>query len=872
MKIFLATTLSASVLLVSWTAAQTRFAELGRLDHVPAQRQATPIVELVDVDGDNHLDLVTSHRHGLTVMRGSSSGFFVAGTTIELAAANQHGFAAGDVDGDGDVDIVYFAWIGQDTSAKLLLNDGKGGFQPSTVALPSFDRVTSLAFGDVDGDRDLDLFLGRGNGHVSGPGVSNMLLLGDGLGHFVAARSFPADLDNTTAAVFIDVDRDGDLDLIAGNSAVYLGPGPQNTLYLGDGKGGFVFAPNGSLPADSLAEAGIATGDVNGDGYVDFVVSNQAGTSSTLRAAHLFVGNGNGQFSEIPIDVATGLGTDVALADVDKDGDLDLLVSRAGKATGVQLYVGDGKGGFTIGGTGFEDELAQCTSIATGDVDGNGVLDFVAGNDGDRSRLYLGLGGLRWLDATQPIRIGSGTIWITQWTGFELHDLDGDGNLDLLETDAPLRLALGNAKAEYTDVTSTHLPSLTGRLKNVWVADSDRDGDLDLFVHLEDSATWSLRLLVNDGSAKFQLAPASSIPFTKTVLDLSIDDLDADGNVDLVLDSYGGPFLFRGDSKHVFTPDARSTFDTIKGLSPHQVADVDLDGDLDLVYKTANHLPTDEFQVYANDGTGVFQLLGAVKLNHFISSQGFHVCDVDGDRVPDLAISDKEPMLWIGDGKGGFVDETAKRFPLPTHASYSQSHRFADYDLDGDLDVIVAVHTTTTNELRYFRNTGGVFQDTTTTEFGVPVVRAPVTRAIHALDFDGDRDIDLVSFTEQGKSVLSNLYRHTHEPYVLGMGRPFVITVSSHDPAATQIALMQVAGGASNLVIEPFGSLRLDLGTHVLLPPQLMPTSGHLEVTLPTPVNTGLVGLELYTQSLLVTGPFSAWRFTNLAVSNPLIR
>jgi len=867
MRLFLALALFTSL-----AQGQTRFRELGRLDHLPADRDGVPVVELVDLNGDKNLDLVSVHARGLRILRGSSSGVFVESIRIDLTAGDPVGLATGDVDGDGDVDIVYFKWTPMDTSAKLLVNDGKGNFTAAPGAVPSLTRVTALALGDVDGDRDLDLFVGRGNGHSAGPGAANQLLLNDGRGRFSVASGFPVDADNATAAAFADVDRDNDLDLIVANSSVYIGPGPQNLLYLGNGSGGFTFAPSGSLPSDKLNEHGIATGDVNGDGNVDYVVSNNSGPFGT-RPANLFLGDGKGKFTEAVLAVDAGLGNDVELVDVDGDSDLDLLVARTRESDGPRLYLNDGKGGFTRGGTGFDGDSDQNTSIVAGDVDRNGRVDFVTGNHLTRNHLHLGIGKLTWLDVTQSVHFGGASLTAVQWTGFELHDLDGDGDLDLLETGAPLALLLGDQTARFTDVSATHVPQLRGKVSGVWVADSDRDGDLDVFVHLQDTTpSWSVRLLVNRGNAKFDLAPASAIPFTKTVLHLTIDDLDGDGNVDLVVDSYGGPFLFRGNSKNSFTADTRSKFDSIKGLSPHRVADVDKDGDPDLVYKTQNHLPTDEFQVYANDGRGVFALLSTVKLPNYRVVNEFHLVDVDGDNAPDLAIADQQPALYMNDGKGRFRDETAKRFPVPARQWYSQLYRFADYDEDGDPDLFAAITNANEIELRYFTNTGGVFQDTSTKELGAPWVFLPSSRSVEALDFDADQDIDLVFFSTQGKMVLSNLYRHTHEPQLLGLGRTAMIEVFSHAPASIQFALVQVAAGATSIPIDPFGRLQVDLRTLVLLPPQLMPANGHLELVLPTPSDPRLVGLVLHTQSLLLMGPIQAWRYTNLAVSNPLIR
>ena len=146
----------------------------------------------------------------------------------------------GDVDGDGDLD----ALIGNNNANgpgnqnRLYLNDGSGVFADATASLPAdLNETLAVALGDVDGDGDLDALIG--NGRIHGPGEQNRLYLNDGTGVFAdATASLPADLEDTRAVALGDVDGDGDLDALIGNSLVF-GPGDQNRLYLNDGTGVF---------------------------------------------------------------------------------------------------------------------------------------------------------------------------------------------------------------------------------------------------------------------------------------------------------------------------------------------------------------------------------------------------------------------------------------------------------------------------------------------------------------------------------------------------------------------------------------------------------------------------------------------------------
>jgi hypothetical protein len=144
----------------------------------------------------------------------------VTGSDITADADNTHSIALGDVDGDGDLDLV----VGNDYEAnRLYVNNGTAAPWSSVTGsdiTADAGSTYSVVLGDVDGDGDLDLMAGNYD-------QTNRLHLNDGTGNFGAGSDIDTDGYNTRSVVLGDVDGDGDLDLVAGNGS------QANRLYLG---------------------------------------------------------------------------------------------------------------------------------------------------------------------------------------------------------------------------------------------------------------------------------------------------------------------------------------------------------------------------------------------------------------------------------------------------------------------------------------------------------------------------------------------------------------------------------------------------------------------------------------------------------------
>jgi hypothetical protein len=154
------------------------------------------------------------------------------------------------------------------------LNDGTGKFSDATARLPQLlDRTMALQLGDVDGDRDLDLVLGNDTDPFDRFGQTR-LYLNDGNGNFSEATDrLPIDDDRTRGMALIDVDEDGDLDLVLGNEPKTNGSGTETKLYLNDGLGKFTEAPHHRrIDHDTHWTSALVAGDVDRDQDLDLVL------------------------------------------------------------------------------------------------------------------------------------------------------------------------------------------------------------------------------------------------------------------------------------------------------------------------------------------------------------------------------------------------------------------------------------------------------------------------------------------------------------------------------------------------------------------------------------------------------------------------
>tara|TARA_B100002003_G_scaffold178728_1_gene166656 strand:- start:184 stop:1689 length:1506 start_codon:yes stop_codon:yes gene_type:complete len=338
----------------------------------------------------------------------------------------------GDVDGDGDLDALTSS--DDEEPNKIWLNDGSGIFHDSgeSLGIPK-DRyfASEDPLGDLDGDGDLDVLV---KARYDPNAVSNRIeiWLNDGSGTFYDSGESFGDLEYSNSSVLGDLDGDGDLDAwvssiqivkVAGYNA-YRHERTLQSVWLNDGSG--TFTDSGQTFGESNTND-VALGDLDGDGDLDVFLSHYEGPPNQV-----WINDGSGSFT----DGGQSLGysgtlmspiANVALGDFDGDGDLDALVEDTitmERGPIRKVWINDGSGSFTDSGQSITD--IDSGMLMVGDLDGDGDLDvFVARqNPPSGNKIWLNDGHGVFTDSEQSLG-DSDTFTVA------LGDLDGDGDLDV---------------------------------------------------------------------------------------------------------------------------------------------------------------------------------------------------------------------------------------------------------------------------------------------------------------------------------------------------------------------------------------------------------------------------------------------------------
>ena len=367
----------------------------------------------------------------------AGSGRFDPTGQLLLGLAQSRGIALGDLDGDHDVDAFVTVFSELDPSGtrmvgaanRILLGDGAGGLVDNGQRLGGF-HSEAVALGDLDGDGDLDAFVAN-SGYVdqtSGSFVPepNLVWRNAGAGGMTdtGQRLGPGP---SRGVALGDLDGDGDLDAFVANGADpgRVPPGQPDRVWLNLGNGAFIDSGARLGSADS---ADVALADLDRDGDLDAFVATDGGPDA------VWLNDGRAHFRGSGQAIGNGHTWNVGLADLDGDGDVDAYLAGAQDLGALatpqpsepdRVWLNTGSAGFVDSGQSLGADFT--IGLALGDIDDDGDVDAVTAGIGPANRVWLNQGLGRFAPSGQSL--GSGNAW-----GLALADLDGDLDLDFYQS------------------------------------------------------------------------------------------------------------------------------------------------------------------------------------------------------------------------------------------------------------------------------------------------------------------------------------------------------------------------------------------------------------------------------------------------------
>jgi hypothetical protein len=642
-----------------------------------------PKTAVVDVDGDGVVDIVEVDTFpSASIALGLGNGTFAPPVTYPLTDYPM-GLAVADLDGDGSPDI---ATAQQGQTIEVLLNHGDGTFAPA-VAYQVAEAPRAIAIGDLSGDGKPEIVIthegfqisvvpnfGDGTfgtpivypasnnpdriaiGDVTGDGRQDVVVTDDfggvdiyantGSGGLAPRFTYPT-ADEPRGLALVDIVGDSGLDIVLATHTADANFLQQISVL--ENVGG-AFPSEDDYVVGGVYPAPISVGDVNDDGVLDVVLAGSSiDPRNSVGVAYGLVGGGFAP--SLPYRTLQATGS--ALADVDGDGKLDIVVQTR---AGAEPLLNNGDGTF-----------AQPTPIslsfipdyvAVRDLDGDGADDVIV--DGvDNNGAYAGVffgdghGGLAPL-LVQNASFGPAAI--------QTGDIDGDGQADIVIPDRYQALAnvwIGHGRAFTTSIVTLPQNAVIATL-----VDLDHDGVREL-VGVSNNGNLSVMKFHSNGT----FTATAGIP-VGTPYGIAYGDVNGDGNQDVVVSTDTGvmkTFLGNGNGGWLSTAVSTGHAGWIA------LGDVDGDHVLDLVTNS-------EIEHGNGDGTFVFP-----QNSQFFVGDSIRLRDINGDSYLDvISGSGLFGIVWVALNNG---DGT---FRVQSYAGGIRSVAVGDFDKDGRPDLVTA--------------------------------------------------------------------------------------------------------------------------------------------------------------------------------------
>ncbi len=632
-----------------------------------------------DLDGDGHLDMVSTSQHDNKIAWYKNDGAGNLGTQqiISFDVQAPKFASAVDLDNDGNIDLLVSS--AENSKVVWFRNDGAAHFGTPRLITDNVEGISNSLAVDIDGDGDLDVVATSSNENKIAWFENT-----NGQGVFGPENIITTNVDRAINIALSDLDGDGDLDIVA--ATLY----DNKTVWFENLDGQGTFGPELMIDDDLFNTYSLYGFDIDADGDNDII------TSTGQADGFMFYENMNGQgnFSapqSINADDVRGF----LLEDFDYDGDLD-IVATIGNEIGWYENL-NGQGNFAS-----KQPLIATKNLAyVADINEDGAFDILTITYGDKISWYPSTGqGIYGPEVVMSVIDG-----VQGSYSIEAADFDGDGNIDVVSANSEVGTItwFKNLDGQGNFSSPRMVAETLSYVQSVYAADLDGDGDIDVLSssNVDDKATWFKNI---DGQGNFVEQQPFSLDLDGSMV-VHADDLDGDGDMDvIVFDLNLGVVWFENlNGLGAFGP-AQTVDENIGYTESIYTADIDGDGDKDVI--TVDYGSAYKVAWYENvDGQGDFSAPNFID-DVIYGIMGIYYSDIDGDGDVDILSSSlgDDMVVWYEntDGAGTF----GPRNVITDTCLSPWLIRTMDADQDGDMDVFVSDYSADT--ISWYENTNGL--------------------------------------------------------------------------------------------------------------------------------------------------------------------
>jgi alpha-tubulin suppressor-like RCC1 family protein len=703
-----------------------------------------------DMDGDGDIDLITGsagHPIRLYLNNGTSAPYSgVTGQNITSDTFMSSDLAVADLNYDGHLDIISGNY---GVKNRIYLNNGTinpfDGISGSTVN-DYTNNTEAILLADINNDGKLDLIEGN-------EGQENYVYINNGTAdpfNGVTALTITSDTHLTQDIAVGDVNNDGYPDVLAANEGTF------NKLYLNNGTDDPFNGVSGkNITSDSHNTESIIFKDMNGDGYLDVVCGN-TNQVNTLYLHNHTSDPFNG-VTAMTLTSDTNPTKAIAACDIDNDGDFDVIEGNSFQTNYLYLNNGTSEPFSNITRTAFSNDSHDTRELAIADMDNDGDLDIMTGNNnfpGEINRLYLNQSTSNPFDGITGTKI---TDTQSTFTDLVVRDLNGDSHPDIVVTNrhSPNVIYIHNATSEpFNGVTGTYMTADSYTSTTIALADIDGDDCTDVIVG---NKSLPNRYYLNNGTAD-PFSGITGVNISDETYDtrvIAVADVNGDGSPDVISGNYNefNRISFNNGSSEPYQYATRvSLTHQQEATRALVIEDIDSDGDLDIIVGNEGQAN----RLHLNNGTddpfyGESSLFVSADTDNTTS---LAVGDIDNDGDMDVIVGNYNQInkLYLNNARPDpFHGVTAQE--IGASAYNTLSIKLVDIDGDGDLDVLEG-NASQTNKVYLNNGTSTPFSGVA----GINIQEiSDNTIALDTgdLDHDGDPDLVIVNENEPNQYLLT---------------------------------------------------------------------------------------------------------------------